>query len=157
MATVDRYARCVAERTTSPPLTSGETLHWDGLGAVSRVWRPQQEALSAPPALRCSLPASGELYPVLSPPSSAIDWDIKAATVIFYLAPVLLRGATHGTLPGVTGALVWIRREEHDTLLPPAVSPALLVHAVSTDLPTQYVELMPHFHASDPLPPLRKG
>jgi AraC family transcriptional regulator len=25
------------------------------------------------------------------------------------------------------------------------------VHAVSTDLPTQYVELVPHFHAHDPL------
>ena len=54
MATVDRYARCVAERTISPPLTSGDTLHWDGLGAVSRVWRPQKEALLPP--LPCATP-----------------------------------------------------------------------------------------------------
>jgi AraC-like DNA-binding protein len=151
MTTVDQYARCVAERTTSPPLTSGDTLHWDGLGAVSRVWRPQKGALPTPPALRCSLPASEELYPMLSPTSSAIDWGIKAATVTFYLAPVLLGNAAHGALPGVAGALVWVRREEHAASLPPTVSPALLMHAVSTAPPTKYVELIPHFHAGDPL------
>jgi hypothetical protein len=118
MATVDQYARCVADRTTSPPLTSGDTLHWDGLGAVSRVWRPQKEALSPAPALRCSLPASEELYPMLSPISSAIDWGSKAATVTFYLAPVLLRDA-YGALPGVVGVLLWVRREEHAASFPP--------------------------------------
>ena len=150
MATVDQYARCVADRTISPPLTSGETLHWDGLGAVSRVWRPQHEALSPSPALHCSLPESEELYPTLSPISSAIDWGSKAATVTFYLAPVLLRDA-YGALPGVAGVLVWVRREEHAASLPPTVSPALLVHAVSTALPAKYVELIPHFPADDPL------
>jgi AraC family transcriptional regulator len=88
---------------------------------------------------------------MLSPPASALDWGIRAASVIFYLAPVLLRSAIHGTLPGVAGVLIWIRQEEHDASLPPTVSPALLVQAVSTDLPTQYVELVPHFHAHDPL------
>ena len=69
----------------------------------------------------------------------------------FYLAPVLLRDAAHGALPGVAGTLVWVRREEPAASLPPTVSPALLVHALSTDLPAKYVELMPHFHAGDPL------
>jgi AraC family transcriptional regulator len=88
---------------------------------------------------------------MLSPPSSATNWDIKAATLTFYLAPVLLRGTTHGTLPGVAGVLVWIRREEHEAFLPLTVSPTLLVHTISADLPTKYVELVPHFHANDPL------
>jgi AraC family transcriptional regulator len=91
------------------------------------------------------------MSPVLSPASSEIDWVSKAATVTFYLAPVLLRNAAHGALPMVTGVLVWVRREEHTASLPPVVSPALLVHAVPLGLPTQYVELMPHFHAGDPL------
>jgi AraC-like DNA-binding protein len=151
MATVDRYERCVAERTTSLPLTSGDTLHWDGLGAVSRVWRPQKEALSLSPALHGSLPASGELHPMFSPALSAIDWDIKAATITFYLTPALLRDAAHGAFTGVVGVLVWVCREEHAVSLPSTVSPALLVHTVPTALPTKYVELMPHFHANDPL------
>jgi AraC family transcriptional regulator len=88
---------------------------------------------------------------VLSPASSEIDWVSKAATVTLYLAPVLLRDAAPGALPMVTGVLVWVRREGHPVFLPPIVSPALLVHAVSLELPTKYVELMPHFHAGDPL------
>jgi AraC family transcriptional regulator len=51
----------------------------------------------------------------------------------------------------VVGVLVWICREEPATSFPPTVFPALLVHTVSTALPTQYVELVPHFHANDPL------
>jgi AraC-like DNA-binding protein len=151
MATGDQYARCVAERTTSPLLTASYTLHWDGLSAVSRSWRPKQEGLPTPPGLRYSLPASEERYPGLAPISSAIDWGKKAATVTFYLAPVLLRDFAHSVLPQVAGALVWVHREEHAASLPPTVSPALLVHAVSTALPTKYAELVPHLHAGDPL------
>ena len=143
MATVDQYARCVADRTTSPPLTTGDILHWDGLGAVSRVWRPQQEALSP-------VPAAEELDPILAPTSSAIDWGSTAATVTFYLAPVLLRH-TYGVPPGVAGVLVWVCRQEPAASLPSTVSPALLVHAVSTALPVKYVELIPHFGTGDPL------
>jgi AraC-like DNA-binding protein len=151
MTTEDRYARCVAERATSPPLTSGDTLHWDGLGTVGRDWRPTEDGLPAPPALRGILLASEAMSSVLSPAASEIDWVSKAATVPFYLAPVLMRDTAHGALPMVAGVLVWVRREGHVTSLPPIVSPALLVHAVSLALPTKYVELMPHFHACDPL------
>ena len=150
MTPEERYARCVAERATPPPLTSGDTLHWDGLGIVARDWRPTADGLP-PPALRGILPASEEMSSVLSPASSEIDWVTKAATVTFYLAPVLLRDAAPGALPMVTGVLGWVRREGHTVFLPPIVSPALLVHAVSLELPTKYVELMPHFHAGDPL------
>jgi AraC family transcriptional regulator len=88
---------------------------------------------------------------MLAPSSAATDGVRAATTVTFYLAPVLLIGASHGMSPRVTGALVWVRREGHAVSLPPTVSPAVVVHAVSAESPTEYVELVPHFHASDPL------
>ena len=121
MVTADRYARCVAERTISPPLTSGGTLHWDGIGAVSRVWRLQKEALSSLSALH-SLPAVEERCPMFSSQSSTIDWDMQAAAVTFYLTPVLLRDAAHGVPTGVVGVLVWVCREEHAVSPPPQYS-----------------------------------
>jgi hypothetical protein len=131
MTTEDQYARWKAERATPPPLTSGDTLHWDGLGTVAQDWRLTEDGLPAPPVWRCIRFASEEMSLVLSPASSEIDWVSKAATVTFYLAPVLLRDATRGALPMVTGVLVWVRREGHAASLPSIVSTALLVHAVS--------------------------
>jgi hypothetical protein len=32
----DRYLQFMAARAKPPPLTSGDTLHWDGRGAVSQ-------------------------------------------------------------------------------------------------------------------------
>jgi hypothetical protein len=82
MTTEDQYARWEAERATTPPLTSGDTLHWDGLGTVARDWRPTEDGLSAPPVWRCIPLASGEISPVLLPASSEINWVNKATTVL---------------------------------------------------------------------------
>lgn len=134
------------------PLTSSETLHWDGIDPPSRCWGPTENAAPVLPALLHFLSAPAEaMSQMLTPASAAIDWTREATTVTFYLAPVLLIGFSHGVSPRVTGALVWVRREGHAVSLPPTVSPAVVVYAVSAEIPTEYVELVPHFHASDPL------
>jgi len=150
MTTEDRYAQYVTEHTTPPPPTSGKTLHWDGRGAVSQDWRRPEEAVGVSYALGCPLSHPEKPTPGLSLPSPATDWSSKAATTPFYLAPVLLRSTVHDDYPRVTGVVIWVRQEEHTTLLPPyTVCPAMLVHAVSIGLPATYVELRPHFSLED--------
>jgi hypothetical protein len=48
----DSYTQFVMVRATPPPLTSGATLHWDGMSALSRrgVCTPAVEPV-APPAV----------------------------------------------------------------------------------------------------------
>ena len=152
MAIEDSSVRCVMEPGMSLPLTASEALHWDGIGTPSRCWEPTENAVPILPALLHPLSAPAEaMSQMLASSSAAIDWVREATTVTFYLVPVLLRNASHGVCPGVTGALVWVRRGGHPGSLPPTGSPAVVVHVVSAEIPTEYVEVMPHFPAGDPL------
>lgn len=146
------YTPYLAVHATPPPPTSGKPLHWEGRDAASQTWRPPEEAVLAPPALGDPWPIPGEGVSGLSLPAPAMDWSRTAATIIFYLAPVLLRSMAPAALPRVTGMVIWVRQEAQTTLLPPpTVCPALLVYAASTGPPATYVELRPHFHVRDPL------
>jgi hypothetical protein len=56
----DPYTRFVTVRAKPPPLTSGATLHWDGMSAMSRsLWRmltcrrSGRRQLTPEPALPC--------------------------------------------------------------------------------------------------------
>src|SRR4029453_5824085 len=107
----DPYTRFVTVRAKPPPLTSGDTLHWDGMSAPSRSVEgtPVSEpvghaAVPAPPPPatdpratpavatrdRCLLPSS---------PALAIDWVTEAACLTFYLDPGLLLPTVDDVIP----------------------------------------------------------
>src|SRR5512145_2915909 len=101
MSAEDRYARFVAGRAQPPPLTPGDTLHWDGMGAVSRsVGRTHVLELTVcaawltqPPEAGHRASPSGSTRPVCllsSSPAPAIDWAKEAARLTLYLDPELL-------------------------------------------------------------------
>jgi hypothetical protein len=109
MVVEDRYTRFVATRVTSPPLTSGGTLYWDGLGAASQgvgltpVLEPVAPAAwLAPPLARDS--RASPIVPtrppdlLLVPPAPEIDWATEAATLSLYLGSVanIAQGAMKG-------------------------------------------------------------
>ena len=103
----DRYIQFMAERAKPPPLTSGDTLHWDGRGAVSQgVELTQGSEPVACPVYRSTGGWSLDLLPAL--PAPAIHWARAAAALTFYLEPDLLLASIHAVLPGVTGALLWV-------------------------------------------------
>jgi len=152
MLVEDRYTRFVAERVKSPPLTSGDTLYWDGLGTTSQcegrtpVSEPVAPAAWLAPALALDSRASLAVPtrppgPRLSSPAPAIDWAREAATLSLYLHPCLLLAPVHDMLPGATGELVWVPWQ-HKTASPPVVHPALLVHMASAPLQAECVELV---------------
>lgn len=152
MATEERYVRSVAERSTPLLLLAAETFHWDGIGAVTRCWRPPADAVPAPPAPRCPLSAPEETgSPGLGSPTPTIEWAGKAAPITLYLAPMLLTNAAHAVLLGVTGILVWLSREGQEGSLTASGHPALLVQTASASLKRERVELMLHLPADDPL------
>jgi AraC-like DNA-binding protein len=155
----DQYARFVAERAKPPPLTSGDTFHWDGRGPASRSVRPHVSEpigcaaqLALPPATghqaspvgstrsTCTLP---------SPPAPAIDWAKEAARLTLYLDPELLLAPLHDKLPGATGALMWFHGEEEG--LTSSVHPALVVHTAYASLQVECAELVLHLPINDSL------
>jgi AraC-like DNA-binding protein len=148
----DRYTRFVAERVKSPPLTSGDTLYWDGLGAASQgVGRtPVLEPVAHTAWLAPPLAMDSRASPVvptqppgfLSPPAAAIDWAKEAAALSLYLHPGLLIAPVHNIIPGATGELIWVPWQHKTEPFPRTVHPALLVHTASAPLQAECVELV---------------
>jgi AraC-like DNA-binding protein len=143
----DPYTRFVTARTKPPPLTSGDTLHWDGTRALSR--REECTPVSEPGAQTAVPTRDKGLLPWS--PARAIDWVTEAACLTFYLDPGLLPPIVHGVIPGATGTLLWVHGQREETSLPPTVHPALLVHAAYASLHVPYAELVPHLPRHDPL------
>ena len=140
--------RSRAARAETPPPTSGNTLHWDGTGAVSQDVELTQD----------SEPAAGlvgrstdlwrlDLLP--APPAPAIDRALAAALTL-YLDAGLLRASVHTVIPGATGHLLWVPSQQKIEL-PSVVHPALLVHTLYEALPVHYSELALHLPMHDPL------
>src|SRR5437660_10268163 len=123
----DPYTRFVTVRAKPPPLMSGDTLHWDGMSAMSRSveftpapepvahaavppqWPPAPDPRASPAVptrASCLLPSS----PVL-----AIDWVTEAASLTFYLDPGLLLPTVHDVIPGATGTLMWVHGQRDET------------------------------------------
>src|SRR5262245_36212353 len=117
MVTKESYVRYATARGTLPLLLSGETLHWDGISAVTRYWRPPEGTVPTP-SLHCPwLVPMGTRGPGHASPTPAIKWDGEAAPMTLYLAPMLLTNAAHGVIAGVIGTLVWLRQEGQEALL----------------------------------------
>jgi AraC-like DNA-binding protein len=159
----DPYTRFVTVRAKPPPLTSGDTLHWDGTSAMSRsgactpVSEPVAHAAVPPPRPPATDPRASPAVPtrerglLTSSPTHAIDWVTEAAHLTFYLDPGLLQPTVRDVVPGATGTLVWVHRKRDATCLTPTVHPALLVHTAYESLQVHYVELIPHLPRHDPL------
>jgi AraC-like DNA-binding protein len=152
MLVEDRYTRFVAERVKSPPLTSGDTLYWDGMRTTSQgVGRtPVSEPVTpaawlAPPLARGSRasPTVPTRPPgrLLAPPAPVIDWVTEAAALSVYLHPSLLLAPVYDLLPGATGELIWVPWQP-TTAFPLAVHPALLVQTAAAPLQAACVELV---------------
>ena len=155
----DRQGR--TERGTSPPQTSSDPFHWDGIGPASQgvACTPVSElvtlaALLVPPATdsRAS-PAvptgSRGLLPV--PPALTSEWDKEAAALSWYLDPGLLLATAYNVIPGATGELLWVPRPPKIEFPIPVVHRALLVHTVYEALQVEYMELVLHLPLHDPL------
>src|SRR2546421_10199664 len=56
-------------------------------------------------------------------PAQAIAWATEAADMTFSLAPALLVATRYDGIPGVTGALVWVREAGHEACPSLAVPP----------------------------------
>jgi AraC-like DNA-binding protein len=160
----DRYVQFMVERAKPPPLTSGDTLHWDGRGAVSQgveltqgsepvacpisrsTGRWQQDAGALPRAPTRPL----GLLPAPSGP--AIDWMRAAVALTFYLEPDLLLDPGHDVIPGVTGTLLWVHGQgDGESITLRSAHPALLIQTASASRQGTYVELVPHLPLDDPL------
>ena len=155
----DRQGR--AERGQSPPQTSGDPFHWDGIGTASQGAEciPVSELVTL--AARLALPAtdsraspavptgSRDLLPV--PPALTSDWDKEAAALSWYLDPGLLLATGYDVIPGATGELLWVPRPHKIELPTPVVHRALLVHTVYEALQVEYMELVLHLPLHDPL------
>lgn len=161
--TEDQYAQFMLSRATLPPLTFGDTLHWDGgAGADSQgVELPPGAALDGHAVLSIHGQQDAGLSQtcrrgvgVFSPqlPVPAIDWARAVASFIFYLDPILLLPSpSHAVFPAVTGTLLWVRGQEEGASITPAVHPALLVQTAAASRQMAYVALVPHVPCDDPL------
>jgi AraC family transcriptional regulator len=145
----DRYLQFMAARAKSPPLTLGNTLHWDGTGAVSQdVELTQGSEPVACPVFRSTDIWRLDLLP--APPAPAID-RAMAAALTFYLDAGLLLASVHTVIPGATGQLLWVSSQKRIESPPSLVHPALLVHTVYESLQVEYTELVLHLPIYDPL------
>jgi hypothetical protein len=163
MATADSYARFVAERTTSPPLTSGEILHWDGRSIASRGREliPVLVPGTCPVLPARRLLVSGDHAAPLGTtrqrgrisvsPAPEIMWATEAASMTVYLALECLVPPMNAVIPRATGTLVWTHQGVPGACLPPVAHPALLVQTVSTMCQGACVEIVPHLPVDDPL------
>ena len=160
----DRYVQFMAARAQPPPLTSGDTLHWDGRGAVSQgveltpgselVARPVSRSTGSLQQDVGSLPrAPTRPLGLLSAPSApAIDWARAAVALTFYVEPDLLLAPGHDVLPGVTGTLLWVHGQgAGESITLRGAHPALLIQTASASRQGTYVELVPHLPLDDPL------
>lgn len=154
-------------------IPAGETLHWDGIRAASGCTVPKNEAQPSGPAMHLALPltlsafearrlaATGQpAQPVVMRKDiryvpacavQAIDWQQLAVRVTFFVDPVLLKERSQSVGPRVRGEFVWLRLAENDTVSSPAVRPAVIVHGAPLREQTERIEMIPHFHATDPL------
>ena len=143
----DFYTRFVTVRATPPPLTSGTTLHWDGMSALS------QRGACTPgvaPMAPTAVPTR-EHGRLPSSPGRAIDWLTEAARLTFYLDQGLRLPVVHAVIPGATGTLLWVYGQREEPGLPPPVHPALLVQSASASLHVPYTPLVLHVPRHDPL------
>ena len=159
----DPYAQFVTVRAKPPPLTAGDTLHWDGMSAMPRrveytpisepvahaavpaQWPPATDPRASPTVPTrdiCLLPSS---------PALTIDWVTEAACLIFYLDPGLLLPTVRNAIRGATGTLMWVHGKRDELCITPTVHPALLVQTAYESLHVHYVELVPHLPRHDPL------
>ncbi len=161
------------ERVDLPPMTSSATFCWDGMNAVSRCKElhkgPEPDHLDRQfaPSLRdassqtqCQTSmggppgpslTSGNMFCTPSLPLQAIDWEREAEGLTFYVDPRLLMATTHYVIPGATGELMWVCRKEHAQSITLYVHPLLIIHIGYESPHTNRIEIIPHFHASDPL------
>lgn len=162
MSNEERYAQFRAERAEPPPLTSGNTLHWDGRHAASlsvecmHVSEPLVCAawLEPPSATGHRASAAVTIQPeCLLPPSlaPAIDWAREATHLTLYLDPALLLAPLHSRLPGASGTLMWAHGQGDGECRTPAVHPALLVYTPYASLQMECAELVLHLPINDPL------
>jgi AraC-like DNA-binding protein len=155
-----RYTRFVAARARPAPLTSGDTFHWDGRGAVSRRVEPTP-LLELGGHGACLAPASGHRVPPAVPTQplpllpaplvTAIDWANEAAHLTVSLAPELLLAPLPTRLPHVTGTLMWLYGQGEGERLTRATHPSLLVQTADASLQGECAELVLHLPITDPL------
>jgi AraC-like DNA-binding protein len=160
-AAADRDRQGIAERGTSPPRTSGDPFHWDGIGPASQGAErtPISELVTraarlVPPATDSranpAVPTgSRDLLPL--PLALTSDWDTAADALSWYLDPGLLLATGYDVIPGATGELLWVPRPRKIELPIPVVHRALLVHTVYEALQVEYMELVLHLPLHDPL------
>jgi AraC-like DNA-binding protein len=160
----DRYRQFMAARAQPPPLTSGDTLHWDSGDAIApgvALTQGSEPGACAVLPVHRQLATGGQPLPgvptrplglLLSRPVPAIDWARAAASVTFYLEPrLLLPPPVHAMLPGVTGTLLWVHGQGDEESITPVVHPALLVQTASASPQGAHVELVLHVPLDDPL------
>jgi AraC-like DNA-binding protein len=142
----DRY---MAEQVKTPPLTLGNTLHWDGTGAISQDVELTQGSEPAA-CLVCRSTDSWQLDILPAPPAPAIP-RAMAAALTFYLDSGLLLASVHTVIPGATGELLWVPSQKKIESPTPFVHPALLVHTLYESLHVEYSELVLHLPIHDSL------
>jgi AraC-like DNA-binding protein len=155
-----RYTRFVAARARPAPLTSGDTFHWDGRGAVSRRVAPAPLLEPGGPGA-CRVPAPGHRVPpavptrpldlLPAPLVTAINWANEAAHLTVSLAPALLLAPLPPRLPHVTGTLMWLYGQGEGECHTRATHPSLLVQPADASLQGEYAELVLHLPITDPL------
>jgi AraC-like DNA-binding protein len=173
MSAESGLCRFTAERVHLPRLASSATFYWDGRGALSRDLGSPMDSEPGLPELpvtrsvtqasasiaghtamgrhaRPSLPAEDRCRVPSSPPW-AIDWTREAHRLTFCLDPRLLMPAARDVIASATGELLWACREAHDQSIILYVHPVLLVPAAATSRQGDRVEIVPDFHAGDPL------
>jgi AraC-like DNA-binding protein len=165
--------RVATARVHLPPMTFDETFHWDGVDITSRDGGPMRSSKPTLPSRHAALSltqapvetqgqmATGwparpsltrsDLCPVRSSAPQAIDWAREAESLTVSLDQRLLLAATRHAIPGVTGELVWVDREEQAQCITLYAHPVLVVHAASVSPHLGRVELVPHLPAGDPL------
>jgi AraC-like DNA-binding protein len=165
--------RVATARVHLPPMTFDETFHWDGVDITPRDGGPMRSSKPTLPSRHAALsltqapvetqgqmatgwPARpsltrGDLYPVRSSAPQAIDWAREAESLTVSLDQRLLLAAARHAIPGVTGELVWVDREEQAQCITLYVHPVLLVHGATDLLQTERVEIVLHLRPGDPL------
>jgi len=168
-----RVCRVMEEREQLPAMAFSATFHWDGVGAVARYMRPNTGSEPDPPDMhvacslthasfqtQCQMPMGqctrpsltvGEMGLTCSSPPQAIDWEREAQSLTFSVDPGLFLNVAHDAILGATGQLVWARRQGHDQPITLYLHPLLIVHVDYEPLHPDRVQIVPHFHPSDPL------
>src|SRR4029453_18383242 len=138
--------RFVTVRATPPPLTSGATLHWDGMSALSRC------GACTPGVAPVAPPAVPTREKGLLPPSPGqVDWTTEPARLTFSLDQGLRLPVVSAVIPGATGTLLWVHGQREEPGITPTGHPALLVQTVSASLHVPYTPLVLHVPRHDPL------